>query len=427
MKYWKWILICIMVSVILASGCTQTGQVTANQTAQTNRSNIVETGDTVKVSYEGRHISGEVFDSGNISFEVGSGEMIKGFDETVTGMALGEEKEVTIPPEKAYGEYDPSDIQTVPLRQEIEKVFTYPVTTEQFKDQIGEEPVAGKEYDTGNPWTLKVLEVMNGSIRFEHMAQPGQTFSVGYGMGTVSLEGSKVIITVEPYIGGTYQGAKILEGEKEGEIRLDFNHPLTGKTLVFRIKVLGIEKPVRYDKPVLDAFIMSYCPYGIQMAKALIPAQELLKGKADINIRFVYYTMHGQKEADENNRMMCLREEEPDKFWQYMKCFTESGNASKCVAEAGINEASLADCMANRASGYYEEDKALNSKYDVKGSPTVVLNGKVIQVARSPEAVKEAICNAFNASPEECSQTLSTAQASSGFGSGSGGSSGSCG
>lgn len=182
------------------------------------------------------------------------------------------------------------------------------------------------------------------------------------------------------------------------------------------------------DRPVLDVFIMSYCPYGLQAAKAVTPVQELLGESADINIRFVQYTMHGQEEEDENYRMMCIREEEPEKFWQYMECFTGSGDSGKCTAESGIDTANLEDCMENRASGYYDEDKLLDSKYAVGGSPTFVLNEKVISVTRSPEAVKQEICNAFNTMPEECSQTLSTAQASPGFGSGtSTGSSGSCG
>ncbi len=179
-------------------------------------------------------------------------------------------------------------------------------------------------------------------------------------------------------------------------------------------------------RPVLDVFIMSYCPYGIQMVKAAAPVQELLGGKADISIRFVQHTMHGQKEEDENSRMMCIREEEPEKFWQYMECFAESDDSGKCLDDAGIDKTNLEGCMADRASGYYDEDKTLDAEYNVGGSPTVVLNGNVISVSRSPEAVKEAVCNAFETMPDECSQILSTAQASPGFGSGTGGSSGSC-
>ncbi len=51
--------------------------------------------------------SGQIVDQskgrGPLAFVVGGGELIKGFDEAVVGMKMGDEKTVTIPPEKAYG------------------------------------------------------------------------------------------------------------------------------------------------------------------------------------------------------------------------------------------------------------------------------------------------------------------------------------
>ena len=64
-------------------------------------------GDTVQVHYTGTLADGTVFDSSvgkdPISFEVGSGQVIPGFDAGVTGMAVGDKKDVLIPCEKAYG------------------------------------------------------------------------------------------------------------------------------------------------------------------------------------------------------------------------------------------------------------------------------------------------------------------------------------
>ena len=65
-------------------------------------------GDTVSVHYTGRLESGEVFDSSEggepLEFQLGSGQVIAGFDENVTGMNVGDEKTITIEPESAYGE-----------------------------------------------------------------------------------------------------------------------------------------------------------------------------------------------------------------------------------------------------------------------------------------------------------------------------------
>ena len=67
----------------------------------------VKKGDKVKVHYTGLLEDGSVFDSSEgkdpLEFTVGAGQMIKGFDNGVIGMEVGEEKEIKIPPEEAYG------------------------------------------------------------------------------------------------------------------------------------------------------------------------------------------------------------------------------------------------------------------------------------------------------------------------------------
>jgi hypothetical protein len=54
----------------------------------------------------------------------------------------------------------------------------------------------------------------------------------------------------------------------------------------------------------------------------------------------------------------------------------------------------------------------------IGGSPTFVINGAKVQVSRSADAIKTAICNAFINAPSECGQSLSTNAASAGFGAG---------
>ncbi|SHO47928.1 FKBP-type peptidyl-prolyl cis-trans isomerase [Desulfopila aestuarii] len=81
----------------------------------------VKNGDTVKVHYTGTLEDGSVFDSSEgrdpLEFKVGSGQVIVGFDEAVTGMAVGEKKTVMIPCSKAYGELQEDLVMTVPQAQ----------------------------------------------------------------------------------------------------------------------------------------------------------------------------------------------------------------------------------------------------------------------------------------------------------------------
>ena len=93
----------------------------------------VENGDTISVDYVGKLEDGTVFDTSvkeaaieagiynqmrnyePLTFTVGAGQMIAGFDEGVVGMEVGETKTLKIPPEEAYGEYDPELSRELPV------------------------------------------------------------------------------------------------------------------------------------------------------------------------------------------------------------------------------------------------------------------------------------------------------------------------
>ena len=78
----------------------------------------VKSGDKIKVHYHGRLTNGETFDKSEgrepLEFEVGSGMVIKGFDDGVTGMATGDKKTVNIPFNDAYGPKNPEMIIDMP-------------------------------------------------------------------------------------------------------------------------------------------------------------------------------------------------------------------------------------------------------------------------------------------------------------------------
>ena len=75
-------------------------------------------GDTVQVHYTGRLANGQVFDSSEggepLEFELGSGQVIKGFDDGVSGMSVGDKKQIEIEVADAYGERVEQLVQTMP-------------------------------------------------------------------------------------------------------------------------------------------------------------------------------------------------------------------------------------------------------------------------------------------------------------------------
>ena len=78
----------------------------------------VKKGDTVKVHYHGKLTNGTTFDSSAgrepLEFEVGSGMVIPGFDDGVTGMVIGDKKTIHIPADQAYGQKEEHMIMEFP-------------------------------------------------------------------------------------------------------------------------------------------------------------------------------------------------------------------------------------------------------------------------------------------------------------------------
>ncbi|MFH0836101.1 MAG: peptidylprolyl isomerase [Candidatus Micrarchaeota archaeon] len=136
----------------------------------------VKKGDAVKVSYVGVLENGTRFDSSAehgapLKFVVGSGQVIKGFDEAVIGMEKDEEKQVALGPKEAYGESDPALIRDIPKAR---------LPQQELKPGM----VMGMQLPDGRTIPGRVIEL-------------------------------------------TEEGAKV-----------DFNHELAGKTLLFQLKLV---------------------------------------------------------------------------------------------------------------------------------------------------------------------------------------------
>ncbi|MGA0245401.1 MAG: FKBP-type peptidyl-prolyl cis-trans isomerase [Schleiferiaceae bacterium] len=88
-------------------------------------------GHNVSVHYVGTLTDGTEFDNSRtrgqaVSFEIGSGRMISGFNDAVVGMTVGETKKVTLAPEQAYGARNENALQNVP-RDAFSEDFNFEV------------------------------------------------------------------------------------------------------------------------------------------------------------------------------------------------------------------------------------------------------------------------------------------------------------
>jgi hypothetical protein len=196
------------------------------------------------------------------------------------------------------------------------------------------------------------------------------------------------------------------------------------------------------DMPEVKLFVMSYCPFGTQIEKGILPVVDTLGNKIKFTLEFVSYAMHDKKELDENLRQYCIQKNSPAKFNDYLACFLKKGQGTEagCLVSAGIVEAQITGCVdvadkqfkvsenyndkstwSNGTYPPFDVNKEDNVKYGVQGSPTLVINDTVSPAAgRDSASLLKTICASFTTQPDECQKQLSSAAPSSGFGEGSG-------
>lgn len=88
----------------------------------------IQNGDVVTVHYTGRLEDGSIFDSSlnegrePITVKLGEGTLIKGFEDGLIGMEIGEKKTVTIPSEQAYGSRNEEMVNEIRKSQAPENI-----------------------------------------------------------------------------------------------------------------------------------------------------------------------------------------------------------------------------------------------------------------------------------------------------------------
>lgn len=190
------------------------------------------------------------------------------------------------------------------------------------------------------------------------------------------------------------------------------------------------------DKPVIELFVMSHCPYGTQMEKGILPVIEALGDSVDFQVKFNSYAMHGEVELIEQMNQHCIMTEQEDLYLDYLTCFLVAGDSSSCLASTKIDVKKMENCFDKTENEYkiiddfenkvgyqgsypgFSLQEADNTKYGVGGSPTLVINGQTISSGRDSASLLYTICSAFNTQPDACFSALSSASPAPGFGTG---------
>ncbi len=305
MKKFMKIILVIFVILSLVTGCIDNknkkneteatkianpglNQINENQTnMKSNQS--VKVGDRVTIDYI-LYLNGRVYNTNiekvakdnnlsknnakPLSFKVGEGKVVKGLEEGVIGMKLGESKNLTIPPEKAF-QIDPTLITTIPRIEKIQTTRTlarnFEIPSDIFEFQFGSHKVGDivRVPDTNINATIKNIS-SSVSLRF-NLKVDDIVIAAPFKERVTSIDENNLTLKSDVKKGETIKwsawNATVVDIDSENmtlwhnyipdeevrtdngvlkvhfndtDITMDLNNELAGKTLVYDLTVKGI-------------------------------------------------------------------------------------------------------------------------------------------------------------------------------------------
>ncbi|MFH1620335.1 MAG: hypothetical protein ABIG11_10605 [bacterium] len=145
---------------------------------------------------------------------------------------------------------------------------------------------------------------------------------------------------------------------------------------------------------LLEIFVMSQCPYGIQAENSIIEAyrKKLLPEGTQVKMRYIvdleistsgakrFRSLHGPAEWEENARQLFMQEKYPEKFFDYLLARNiEPGSSlwQNAVKKAGIRPAEV-EAGFERGRELLADDAALSSLLGINSSPTFLWEGQTM-------------------------------------------------
>ena len=237
-------------------------------------------------------------------------------------------------------------------------------------------------------------------------------------------EGALYKITVE------YQGEKVpVYVSMDGKYLIAQPIPLSQTAFNTNSEEETPKEVPKTDKPKVDLYVMSFCPYGNRAENTMLPVYNLLKNKIDFSVHYIVQvsgnnveSLHGQAEVDQDMREACvLNESGIAKWWAFVsyvnnKCGSDGSCWEDAAKNASLDAKKIKDCVSKKGLELMKVDAKLSSDNNAMASPTLIINGvktnAVYQYGNS-EAYKKALCDAFTTSPTECSKELTSSSDSS--------------
>lgn len=239
----------------------------------TGSSLSVQDGDTVTVDYIGTLDDGSLFDTSladvaqekgkyvpqrqykPLTFVVGEGQVVSGFDAAVLGLEKGDTKTFTLSPEDAYGPVNEELILT-DLERKSSLNLTVPIPRALFEKSFGEDHKVGDELSSeivGFP--LKIISLNDDTIVVKSLLKKGDSLALpgmSWKSDILSVTDTLVEVMQNPHVGDIMQLPSPMGTPMQGVVTqvdalsysVDLNHPLAGKSLTFTITIVDVQKKV---------------------------------------------------------------------------------------------------------------------------------------------------------------------------------------
>ncbi len=185
-------------------------------------------------------------------------------------------------------------------------------------------------------------------------------------------------------------------------------------TVLFGPVVLQAENTSQKDLVPVDLYVMSLCPFGVQLENALIPVIKSLEKYVDFKLHFivnsstegqgadqktVFKSMHGQPELDENVRQLCVKKHSSGKYLDYILERNKDYRNPEWRAAAktlGLDIEKIGACASgSEGMALIAQNAPAHKARQAFSSPTLDIAGKEYKGARGVKSFTRAVCQAI--------------------------------
>lgn len=168
--------------------------------------------------------------------------------------------------------------------------------------------------------------------------------------------------------------------------------------------------------PTLEMYVMSQCPYGVQVVNAIAPVKQQLGDALNLKIGYIgngapgnFQSLHGPAEVKGDIAQLCAAKQAPKKYLDMIVCQNKNPRAvdtnwKECATSAGMDAAALETCVnGDEGQQLLAASFAEAQQKGAQGSPTMLINGKPYDGGRKSRDFLKAACAATSGDqPQPC-------------------------